>query len=232
MNNISDHDRGYIEGIIDGEGTVTLRKLTHIKREHRYKRGYQWNPQVYVSNTNMRLLEKLKSIIGDGSIVSHNVYKPELNFKPSFKYNFTRNTIRELLPKLDLVIKSRQKELVIEALRYVGHNGKWTIDDETDKRLHEILLEIRSLNKRGQTHVWDNESKLEISQGSEPRKILFPKNKAMIRAGFLELGAESQSTVSANITRRGRAGSDNALKLSETSRLHSPYYWDIPRREK
>ena len=54
---ITDNDLAYIAGIVDGEGSIAIKKVS-------YKDYYYYYPCVAIYNTNDRLFEWLKSRIG------------------------------------------------------------------------------------------------------------------------------------------------------------------------
>ena len=96
------------------------------------------------------MLKKVQKIIGDGSIVLHQKRKDK-NWKDSYKYNFTRKTLRALLPRLKLISKEKQRLLLIDALRIVSKNnycGKPRTDHD-ENCLIKIWEEMRRLNNRG-----------------------------------------------------------------------------------
>jgi len=144
---LTDYKQGYLEAIIDGEGTLTVRKL----KNKRYKAGYEFAPMLYISNTDKALLEHIKNLMnGKGSIVVHQKYNEDTNYKPSLKYQFTRADMRSILLQLNLVSKKRQKELVLEALELCSKN-RWESPMTKNKidQLMKIVEKIRSLNNRG-----------------------------------------------------------------------------------
>ena len=144
MKALTDYEKGYLEAVIDAEGSLTIRKL----KARKYRAGYEFSPMGFISNTNKLFLEKIKSIIGSGSIVVHQKYGSEKNYKPSFRYQFPRKILRELLPQLNLIVKKRQKELVLRALEITkGHKGLGRLLET--RELENLVIEIRHLNKRG-----------------------------------------------------------------------------------
>ena len=62
-------ERGYIAGIIDGEGTLRFRKL----KNKECKRGFSWNPFLYILSTNFDLIEKLHELLPNSRIESRKV---------------------------------------------------------------------------------------------------------------------------------------------------------------
>jgi len=145
---LSEYERGWLEALTDGEGTLGLQKVQNVPRT---RRSYVWEVRAYVSNTNRMLLEKLRQIVGEGSIVVHDRHPNHPKYKTSYRFQFSRNSLRVLLPQLHLVTKDRQRILLLEALAllgqhyYPGHG----MSPEVYERLVQIWAEMRRLNKRG-----------------------------------------------------------------------------------
>lgn len=112
-----------------------------------------------VSNTDIRILNKIKKIIGSGSIVIHQKYKNDKNWKISFRYQMPREIMRILLPQLNFEGKNEQKNLVLTSLSIIkGHKGNGNLlGMENEKSLFEIIEKIRTLNNRGLNSKWNKE---------------------------------------------------------------------------
>lgn len=147
---LTDYERGFLEATIDFEGSLTVRRL---KSTGRYSHGYAIAPMGFVSNTNIELLEKVQTMMGCGSIVVHQRYKNNEDYKPSYRYNFTRPALRCILPQIVLVEKKRQKEIVVKVLDIIKNGGKYypgkIMPGEVYQELDQMVDEIRSLNNRG-----------------------------------------------------------------------------------
>lgn len=144
---ISSYERGYLEGIIDGEGTITVVK----NKSPKYKCGFQFSVKCYISNTDMKLLQHIQKIIGSGSIVMHQKHRPEKNYKTSFRYQMPVKAMRILLPQLSLITKEEQRLLAIKALSHLsGHKGLGKpLGQKYENELNKIVSRIRKLNQRG-----------------------------------------------------------------------------------
>lgn len=137
-----DYERGWIEALIDGEGSLSL---IREKREH-FKSGYAYKPTLNIGNKCYALLEKARLIIGAGAIRPKN--DGELH-----QLQVSANALRGLLPKISLIVKEKQKLLLLEALEILArHKGRSrpVLDSEIE-RLEQIYQEIRDLNGR----VWN-----------------------------------------------------------------------------
>ena len=135
---MSERDLGFLEGMIEGEGYLGLSKSRG--RRLVYKRGFQWKPVLSVANDDVRLLIKLKEICKGGFLVRKGGRKRE--------FRLTSGKIREILPKLDLVSKGLQAELLLEALELLEENRHKRNSEkrDNDPRLEEIYEEIKGLN--------------------------------------------------------------------------------------
>lgn len=95
MKVLSERERGWVEGIVDGEGCLLLN-------------GKGMAPQLHVSNADLNILHKLRDLVGTGIIFPAN---------RSWVYLVTANGLRELLPQIQLICKERQRLLILEVLR-------------------------------------------------------------------------------------------------------------------
>ena len=133
--------------MIDGEGTIVF--LPRGKT-------YGWVPCIRIANTNVDLLKQCQAICQGGSIclkARGNRKTPKGNKKPVFVFIFTASIIREILPKVlrYLIAKRRQAELLLEALELLKeHRARNT---KHTRRLREIYLEIKRLNRKGRRGV-------------------------------------------------------------------------------
>jgi hypothetical protein len=106
---LTDVELGWLAGIIDGEGYITLRLSGHTKH----------HPQINVTSTCLELLETLKEITATGSIVKR---RTPLNPKHSQAWQwatFRSAAVYGLCDVLqDLLIVKREKvQLILETFR-------------------------------------------------------------------------------------------------------------------
>jgi len=125
---------GYLEAIIDGEGTITL---TTVK-DGTSRFPYRFVPLVSVSNDNLELLERLKSWCG-GHICERS------DKKEHYRWYMTREAMRVILPNLYLIAKWYQKDLLLEALDILNCRGP-CMTEAKFSRLVEIKKVINMLN--------------------------------------------------------------------------------------
>jgi hypothetical protein len=157
---LTDYERGWLEALIDSEGCIYFGL--------RYERGAlrSWYTAVKAGNKNRKFLEKAVRIVGGGAL---NPQKVRGNREGSWQVTWHASIIRRFLPELDLVVKRRQKELMLEVLRMTSgwRKGRGQPHSpEATARLLEIAKEFRVLNRRGRL------SKLETMniEGIDDRK--------------------------------------------------------------
>lgn len=125
---MKDLDIGYIAGIIDGEGTITLTK----DKEFRY-------PVISVASCTLSILEELRRICGGGVISSKKTYKP--THSPSWNWKIERRraiaVLEEVTPYLHEPKKKARAELILkDYTRLTPRNGKYT--DEMRAAKHKF----------------------------------------------------------------------------------------------
>ncbi len=116
---MNDKDLYYTAGIIDGEGTITLTRLS--KKQHK-------SPIVSCSSTTIEILEYLKEIYG-GFISKHKVYKE--HHLQSWSWKLGSNKAIELLeliqPLLKEPKKSKRARFILDKYKScTPRNGKYS----------------------------------------------------------------------------------------------------------
>ena len=151
VHKFSSHDSGWLEGMIDGEGTVTFRKKGSTNGAL-CRRGFSWEPTLYICNTDRKLVERVLDVIGKGYIQARKADSP--NHKPLLAYKLTGSrAVHAVLSQLSLVTKERQRILVIEACALLAEHRSWG-HTPNDERLEVIWREVRTLNMgRGPTRL-------------------------------------------------------------------------------
>jgi hypothetical protein len=144
---ITDAERGWLEGVIDGEGCICLHK--HFGKNNRF----QWIISLAVANTNLNLCKRLnKSIDGSIHMTPEN---RELNHKKKYTFQANRKSIKWILPQLSLTVKEKQRMLILQALKlsdnikYVKEGYNLVRPKEHDMKMEEICQKMKILNKRG-----------------------------------------------------------------------------------
>jgi hypothetical protein len=124
-----------MSALLDGEGTLRIGMAG--------KRRMQYRVQAIIVNTNQAFVERAQSLVG-GTIQ----VRPEgRGRKDTYNLHIRSSILRWLLPQLDLVVKKRQKELVMEALRL---KSEWRNADREDyhRRMLQIVEQSKYLNFR------------------------------------------------------------------------------------
>ena len=130
----TDYEKGWLSGLIDGEGSISLLK----ERRSHFRSGYAYKPRLNISNKNLNLIKKAQNLIG-GCITQ--------NKKSNvFNLDVSANNIRSILPKIKLIVKERKRQLILQALDILSarHRGKnHPMTDNEISQLEEIYLEMR-----------------------------------------------------------------------------------------
>ena len=126
---MTESEKGYVAGLIDGEGTVSL-----LKKQASAKFRY---PVVEMTSTTLEMLEKLKDNVGGGTIVTQKVYKE--HYKPSWCYKvWGDKAIQCLIEVYDYLTEPKKKaraKLIIDRYKTVTpRNGKYN-----EQKLQEKL---------------------------------------------------------------------------------------------
>jgi len=143
---LSEAEKGYLAGLIDGEGTISIGK----KNNKTGRLGFTLTPSVSIANTNEGLIRYCQSLIG-GCVYKGKRRKP--NHHAKFTLRVHRHT--EIMKILEQVypylrIKKKHAELLMEycksRIKKRRYISSVTVPyDENELRIHE---EIRKLNER------------------------------------------------------------------------------------
>lgn len=109
---------GYIAGLIDGEGTITLTRL------HRHENR---RLVVSISNNDLALLQFVRKVVGAGRITNKRTYSPR--HAPSFTYQISSRQALALLRQTAKHLRSykaaRARLAMAEYVRLTPRNGKY-----------------------------------------------------------------------------------------------------------
>lgn len=116
-------EKAYIAGIIDGEGSISLIKQS--KNQHPC-------PTVCVASTDLELLEWLKNKIGKGTIISKKNYN-KLKHKDSYAFTLMKDAAINLLKEINMYLVIKKKKARAEHIIYhykavTVRNGKYTTE--------------------------------------------------------------------------------------------------------
>ena len=114
-------EKAYIAGIIDGEGSIMLQRI--------HKNEYP-SPCVSIASTTIELLEFIKFTIGKGVISKKKNYNSDKH-KDCYSYILKRNDAISLLidiyPYLIIPAKKKRAELIISTYKSITpRNGYYT----------------------------------------------------------------------------------------------------------
>src|SRR5438105_3927488 len=133
---------GYIAGLIDGQGTVTL-----CRRNRSKNRGLV----VSISNTERAILEYVRNLIGAGKITNKRI--TSIRHTPSYAFNIANRQALELLAQITPFLQShkagRAALILQDYIRLTPRNGRYTAEQVQDrKNFIKKFFSIRSSEAR------------------------------------------------------------------------------------
>jgi len=135
----ADYTRGWIEALIDGEGSLSLLKES---RPHFFA-GCTYKPRLNIGNKSLPLLQRAQGIIGGGCIVHSKK-------RQIYLLDVSAGRLRWLLPRITLIVKEVQRLLLLDALQLLAarRGGRAQPPPAGTERLEEIYHAIRQTNGR------------------------------------------------------------------------------------
>lgn len=133
----TDYDLGWLSGIIDGEGSLSLLK----EKRPNQKAGCQYKPRLSIGNKDLGILKKAQDLMG-GAIIGPR--KSDV-----YELQISANNMRKILPIIKLIAKDKQRNLMIHALNLLNkrHRGRGNPMTKEEINIFEsIYLNIRVLN--------------------------------------------------------------------------------------
>jgi hypothetical protein len=145
---MTEAESAWLAGVIDGEGSIFLSKVTHPA----YRRGFFYRPQMMVSNSNRPFLVKVMEIIGEGTV--HLAKRGRGGWKTRWEYQGTAGVMRKIIPQIIpyLIVKRAQAEKVLEYFDFIKENpiqNRKEVSSEYYERLDTIYLAMKKLNEKG-----------------------------------------------------------------------------------
>lgn len=134
---LSEFERGYVSAFLDGEGSLWISKSGSAAHE-------SYIPYISFSNTNLAVLERLQSIIGAGKIRLPHRNASHWGTKPVYALDiYVRNVIKTLLTQLELIIKKKQKDFMLEFINLSRGTGHAHTKEEMVRivELHSLMKE-------------------------------------------------------------------------------------------
>ncbi len=134
---LSPLDAGYLAGLIDGEGTITLSRRNLNKPRALV---------VTVSNTEINILKHVQEITGVGKITNKRISK--IHHTPSFTYQVANRQALEMLGQIFEHLKShkaaRARLVLKEYIRLTPRNGRYSPEQIQEREIFiEEFLRIR-----------------------------------------------------------------------------------------
>ncbi len=144
MNKLSETEKAYIAGLLDGEGCLTVGRL----KPHNGKREHRFICRILVVNTDLTMMLWLQKTVGDGGIYEYKKAGGE-NWKPCHRWYLNGQKsielIRQVYPYLQ--IKRRQAELLLNfPANYKNFKG---LSDEQYFVQEKTFERMKNLNRRG-----------------------------------------------------------------------------------
>jgi DNA-binding CsgD family transcriptional regulator len=145
--NLPEWVKGYIAGLLDGEGTVTINE-TKVRMGKKRERYLSLRPLIKIANTDREVLEWVARQVGGFRFATRN--GRESKHGKRLVYDIVLKKQKDILVFLEmllpyLIIKRRQAELVVEFCRSRLAKPNHAPYDEGEL---EILAEVRRLNER------------------------------------------------------------------------------------
>lgn len=148
MRRLSELQKSYLAGFIDGEGCITISK----KKDHSGMRfGYCFRPHVNVANSNEASLNRLVQWTGLGN-VSHSSQSHRKNRKDKFQWQLWSQQARQVIEAVLPFLYIKKQQAVI-LLKFISNSrrspGSVGLSNAEWKRQHQLNAAIKRLNKRG-----------------------------------------------------------------------------------
>lgn len=132
-------EKAYIAGIIDGEGSIMLQ---------RFHTNQYPAPCVSIASTTIELLTWLKDTIGYGVIIKKKNYNPEkhkLSYSFVIKQNNAIKLLEDIYPYLIIESKRKRAEMIITQYKALTpRNGRYTDEQLAKKeRFYEEFINVK-----------------------------------------------------------------------------------------
>ena len=144
---INEVDLAYLARLFDGEGSFVINRVIY-----KWKKTPFFYGQAYICNTNLELINWLKSRFNGRAHITH---KKNPKHKQVYKFNFLlRGRIKLLKAVLPfLIIKKKQAELVLELWKHIfrfrRRPGFYILPSKEIEARQRLYNKIKVLNRRG-----------------------------------------------------------------------------------
>ena len=143
MHDLTDYERGFLEGAIDFEGRLGMFGIFRSKLNKRY---FQTIGQIF--NTNLEVLTKINMMLDEECKAKPEVRNVAPFWKPCFVLTINTSTLRWLLPQLNLTVKRKQKDIIMEFLS-LKKNKYGRLSPIVYARQRELFDLMKAANRRG-----------------------------------------------------------------------------------
>lgn len=137
---LTDKQIGYFAGIVDGEGSIAITRTKD-------KGATYYAPKMYITNTDLELINKCKEIFKCGTIrLKTKLQNP--NHKTCYVYLAgSVKGVKQILTQIvdELTCKKKQAELVLELIKVKEEKKGFGLDP----REEELFLQVHKLNAHG-----------------------------------------------------------------------------------
>ena len=150
---LTERDIGWFQGIVDGEGCLTI----HVDRRISKTLGTRLNyhPELVVCNTKYEVVKRCKEITGIGNIYSRDRPQPS---KKIYQWSVSAKQLKGILPILKGCVKTPEINIIEEVMEItstrrpkpMGGQGTFRTDAELLRleELRQSLIDLHGLNAR------------------------------------------------------------------------------------
>lgn len=142
MKKLTDIQKAYIAGFIDGEGCIT------VCRRMKPSGNYSYQVRVIITNTDLKIIRWFKKVTGIGFVRTATWENYSEKWKPIHRYEVDSNLARELLDEISpyLMIKKDVARLVRD---FPTRKGGMRRSSQEYKEQVKAFAGIAALNRRG-----------------------------------------------------------------------------------
>jgi hypothetical protein len=151
---LSEVEKAWLAGVIDGEGSIFICKVT--PKKFRYRRGFFYRPELSVANSNPALLARVQEVIGKGYFGRDKEKKQNPSWNDKWQYRGSGQVLRGILPQI-LPYLTAKREIAEAMLRYLSFIDEDPIDGPKqpppgyDETLDSLYVALKVLNAKGRT---------------------------------------------------------------------------------
>jgi len=142
----------YVTGFLDGEGCI------NIKRKHKKGDFSGYGLRTVICNTNLKVLEYIKSKLG-GCLIETNKKQLKTSSKKLYKLTFADSKAKELLEKIFpfLIVKRDQAEWAIK-VNFSPNFRPTSIKEFKNREVIRNKIHLLNLGTRSPQRTWKGNS--------------------------------------------------------------------------